>query len=145
MIDDHAEERESESFRLPSLVENSGPLLCCVWSIISLVHSVFYVLSWDTQLPTGIERIIWKVCTVVVISLGPVIVHATDALWYDGYTPLASSGVSKKAILRAYTTVIVVFAFARIYMLVETLRELLYLPPRAFTVASWSEYLPYFS
>ena len=116
------------------------------WSGISLMHAVFYVLAWNTQLPTEIDHIIWKVCTMVVVTLGPLMVHVMDVrLWNSDYDPLADFGVPKKILHRAYTGMIISFALARLCMLVEGLRELLYLPPGSFTVASWSVYLPYFS
>ena len=117
------------------------------WSIISLLHSIFYVLAWNTLLPTEIDRVIWKICTAMSITLGPVMVHVINILRRSRYehSLLAPLGIKRRTIRTVYVTTACVFVLVRLCMITEVLRELLYLPPDAFMVASWSRYLPYFS
>ena len=130
---------------LPFSAEWGRGLQLFAWSAISLIHGVFYVLAWNTQLPTDIDQIIWKVCTAVVVVIGLFMVHSMDVLWNKGYTPLISLGLQKRSIRRIYKTLLFVFVFARLCMVVETFRELPYLSRDAFILASWSAYLPQFS
>ena len=146
--DSISEERtEERDYRAP--VPFSAEWSCghqlFAWSAISLVHGALYGLAWSTQLPTDIDQIIWKVCIGMVVVIGPVTVHSMDVLWNKGYTPLISLGLQKRSIHRIYKTLLFFFIFARLCMVVETFRELPYLSPDAFILASWSTYLPQFS
>lgn len=115
------------------------------WSILSIASNVFHLLAWNAHFPTPIERTLWRMCAIIAILLGSVVVNLVSILTNDGQKSLCSIRFSDKPLNPLYATVLVLYLFVRLFMVVEAFRQLFYLNPTSFQVASWSAYLPRFS
>ncbi|KAK7682241.1 hypothetical protein QCA50_014828 [Cerrena zonata] len=126
-----------------------------VWTIGSIspaVYGLLHLLAWNGSFPTPVERTLWRISTVVVITSGMAI--ALGLLVLASVMLLISewSGDSDwkettfETLGYVFTcSIVLLYILARAYMIVETFRQLLFLPPESFQVASWSKYLPQIS
>ncbi|KAK7682582.1 hypothetical protein QCA50_014382 [Cerrena zonata] len=115
------------------------------WSVISVMHGLIHLFAWHVHFPTYIECVIWRVCTVLAILLGSIAVNFIHILTNNGQTSLRTIKVSEIPKAWLYIIVLLVYALVRLIMIAEIARQFLYLPPDAFQVASWSQYLPRFT
>ncbi|KLO14054.1 hypothetical protein SCHPADRAFT_330903 [Schizopora paradoxa] len=118
-----------------------------VTTCIPLVYGFLHLLALRAQFPTSMERDVWRVASVVVMSSG-----AFEALFdfirdicVDG---LSFSGSLKQVVERSkyivyYRILPFFYLLASGYLLVESIRQLWYLPHDAYVVASWSYYIPH--
>lgn len=118
-----------------------------ITACIPLIYGFLHLLTLHAQFPTMIERDLWRVASVVVMSSG-----AFDALFgvikdvcFNG---LALSGSSRTIVSRCFHMVVYriipfFYLLGSGYLLVESIRQLWYLPHDAYVVASWSYYIPH--
>ncbi|KAL4898143.1 hypothetical protein BDV59DRAFT_197093 [Aspergillus ambiguus] len=106
----------------------------------AIVFGCVHLFAWSFTFPTDAERLLWRICTVLVISLPPVTMLATV---------VAAVVFPRKRLIDSLISVYVwvstlCFALCRLFLLVEALRSLYYLPSEAF-VATWTANAPSFS
>ena len=94
------------------------------WSIISVSSSVFYLLAWNAHFPTHIERILWRICAVIAILLGSVVINLISILTDDGQTSLYSIKLLGNPLSMLYIAVIALYLLVRSFMVVEAFRQL---------------------
>ncbi|KLO14053.1 hypothetical protein SCHPADRAFT_939836 [Schizopora paradoxa] len=118
-----------------------------VTTCIPLVYGFLHLLALRAQFPTSIERELWRIASVVVMSsgaFGALVDFIVDICLHG----LGVSGSLGQAIGRsrriAYNYILPFFyLLASGYLLVESIRQLWYLPHDAYVVASWSYYIPH--
>ncbi|KAF5367589.1 hypothetical protein D9757_010640 [Collybiopsis confluens] len=111
---------------------------------LTLIYGFPHILGWNAHFPTAIEKHLWRIATVAVtvwgtamtsIVIGIVVTKkglGLDVWNREGETPLvASAGL--------------LYLVCACFLLFESLRQLFYLTPAAYQLASWSNYWPYFS
>jgi len=117
-----------------------------------VIYGTMHLFGWSAQFPTIIERGLWRVATVDIMSCG-----ASFLLF--GILYAIGSVVSCDCLVASLLWMIFdfflteagffllpfLYTLGTTYLLVESIRQLFYLPPEAFVVASWSDYLPHFS
>jgi len=103
--------------------------------ISPLFYGLPHLLGWYELFPTSLERQIWRISTCVVMGSGLFVIsiRALDALSPDAGVALASIALA------------IVYTVASGFLLGESLRQLLFLDPAAYQLASWSNYWPHFS
>ncbi|KLO08941.1 hypothetical protein SCHPADRAFT_944015 [Schizopora paradoxa] len=119
--------------------------------IMPAVYGSVHLLGWNIQFPTLVERSLWRVVTVAICSSGVL-------LSIIGLCCNALSNVKLRArrlnnlctsisdFLFVWLFIIpFLYLFSTSYLLVESIRQLFYLPPEAFVIASLSSYFPHFS
>ncbi|GJE90691.1 hypothetical protein PsYK624_068350 [Phanerochaete sordida] len=112
------------------------------WPAVSLaiatVYGVVHVLAWDAQFPTPVERTLWRSAAVTLIVLG---------LAFFQYAAISTQADSpgRRVSKAVFNMCLWLYPFASGYVLLESLRQLLYLPDRTFMLPSLSIYLPHFS
>lgn len=104
-----------------------------------------HLLAWNFTFPTPAERIIWR-ATSLYCSLVGLILAVTGSLasrlpytFLDDVAPIMSN------IFDNYIEVFMggIYILARLFLLVETFRTLLFLPPSAY-IATWTSSVPMF-
>ncbi|CAG8948237.1 unnamed protein product [Penicillium salamii] len=113
----------------------------------SLVFGGIHFVAWNFTFPSHTERLLWHISSIVTTAAGPVSVIGEPliAMVCRALPPKAERDVES---LRVRLTAIVIqlilglFAIARIFIIVEVIRSLAFLPPRAF-LATWSNNIPH--
>ncbi|KAF8854751.1 hypothetical protein BDZ45DRAFT_805561 [Acephala macrosclerotiorum] len=94
-----------------------------------------YCLAWNLHFPTAVEQITWRICSVLIVS-GPTLPFVPLYFW----TRLRTSW--RLPILATLLFMIGLYVVARIFLVVEMFRSLLFSPPGVF-VSTWSEGTPH--
>ncbi|KFY15126.1 hypothetical protein V491_05772 [Pseudogymnoascus sp. VKM F-3775] len=98
----------------------------------ALVFGAPHLLAWNLTFPTPAERNIWRAAALYCSSSG-LIVIATSAL-----------GERLNSLTNAIISITVVaYVLARLFLIVEMFRTLLFLPPGAY-IATWTSSVPMF-
>ncbi|KLO10720.1 hypothetical protein SCHPADRAFT_930341 [Schizopora paradoxa] len=123
-----------------------------VWTSLTSVYGLVHLFGWNAQFPTMVERILWRIATVAICSCGACFsVSALYAAFLDDAAKLHNTLKPFLVFVKYFfciSAVIIIppfYLLSTLYILVESIRQLFYLPPEAFVVASWSNYFPHFS
>ncbi len=101
---------------------------------IPIIYGLLHFLGWHAQFPTTTEQKLWRLATVLVMSSGAVI----TALFvvYDIANKVWRSVEQKRILQASYDIVLhriisLFYTLGSAYLLVESIRQLGYLPPEA--------------
>jgi len=106
-------------------------------AVSPVLYGVIHFLAWNDHFPTPLERVLWRVSSVVVTFSGIVGIPLTIALsafpsgQLLGWAPL----------ILTPTTHVVSSGF----LIVESFRQLFFLEPAAYQLPSWTNYWPHLS
>lgn len=113
-----------------------------IGGISPMVYGLLHLLAWNNAFPTQVELILWRTSTIAVIA------SCIPMLLYGFIGPKISLtwfGIRIKLEHLFLGLFFIMYVPTRLFMLVEAFRQLWYLPPNAYQVTSWSNYLPQFS
>jgi len=133
----------------------AGFLFMGVILIISpILYGLVHFLAWDDLFPTPLERLLWRVCSLVVTCsglaefcvsyiMGLIMGFSGDIDTIFGMLMLSMALLSTTVL----TSVIIPFAhiLASGFLVVESFRQLSFLDSAAYQLPSWSNYWPHFS
>lgn len=124
-------------------------LLNLFLGVLSLLFGAVYIAGWNISFPTNVERILWRVCTLMMLSL-------VAAFWIvDAGVDLHQRKKIKKVLgnekvaltpvkMALYAIISMVYVAIRLYILIEPFVCLRSLPPNAFKTVEWSSFIPHF-
>ncbi|KAK7691904.1 hypothetical protein QCA50_005309 [Cerrena zonata] len=116
----------------------TGVIMCSSPTLYGLLH----LLAWNEPFPSSSEGILWRISTVVVtMSCIPLLLLDHTYVFERWWSPR----VVAKLQMGILCVFLLTYVPARLFMIAEAFRQLLYLPPDAYQIASWSKYLPQFS
>jgi hypothetical protein len=104
-----------------------------IFSVCCAIYSLPHFLAWNAQFPTKVELYLWRV-SCVSCSVLPFILMVVYNLWEK----------LRRFPLALTLFVMVIYAIARLYLLVESFVILRAVPPDVYTAVPWSEYIPHF-
>jgi len=116
-----------------------------------ILFGTIHCLAWNFTYPTSIEGRLWRICSVLTttIPLGTIVFyagkyHAQIVLerYLSGRTRLEEVVFADHVEYCVITLLISCYSVARLFLLVEIFRSLLYLPPEAFK-DTWSGSFPH--
>ena len=108
-----------------------------------LIYVFLHFPTWNHSFPTYTEQIAWRISLILIaLSCIPLWLSNTILERVPKFTARRNAK-QERLVLNAVLGLL--YVPARLFMIVEAFRELLYLPPDAYQVASWSKYLPQFS
>jgi len=105
-----------------------------------------HCLAWDFHFPTSAEKLAWRICSVLISGLPP-LSAVPIGIWMR-WNPATeqrkrNQREPRKLIPRTLVTAFLVpYMLARLFILVEIIRTLFFLPPEAF-VDTWSGSFPH--
>lgn len=113
-------------------------------TMLTMVYGTPHFLGWNTRFPTLIERTLWRVAT------------AATTFWGAGMASVVALIVIVRKLMHNFTGerrgeagLVAVAASLYIitagYLLLESLRQLLFLEPATYQLPAWSNYWPHFS
>ena len=148
--------------RLPTIDGSRDSILLV---IVVMAYSGLHFIAWDFIFPTQVERIIWRVNCIVMVSTASIFFASEfyhnelrTGRWLHGnprlfsMTPPLRRLLSKlegaKLIPSGQNVFILVFAvmytLARMYIAIECFISLRSLPLRAFDSVKWSNFIPHY-
>jgi hypothetical protein len=103
--------------------------------LLGALYGGVHCLPWNNEFPTLVERQLWRIaaviltsagtCSQVVVMIGYILVHHKNDL------PSWVYEVMKNGLIVAFVLAPLSYCIANLYVLVESFRQLLYLPPQA--------------
>jgi len=122
------------------------------------IFGALHCLAWHFPFPTLTERLLWRVAALFITAIPPTLLLALQCAWTLGAPKWVDILESRKEashpwvhwlVKIGYHIVVVIvaviflsYATARLYLIVETFRALLFLPPEVF-VTTWSTQIPH--
>lgn len=108
----------------------------------TLFGSIHFI-AWNFGFPTPVERILWRVSCCVLIST-PLLSTATYFMTIHNARRDSETDTKTNALLRPFATMsVVLYLFARLYLVTEVFRSLAYAPPSTFYEINWPSALPH--
>lgn len=134
---DNAETRE-ERLSFSSSLEDIKPLAqqVGVWTFIAggLIFGAVHLAAWNLSFPTAADAWLWRVSAIVVTVVVPIVFYAFMNNWMPYNLRL----------WLGFTLMFFVYPVARIILTVEMFRCLVYQPPSAYSLPSWTVCIPHF-
>lgn len=120
-----------------SAIVSGGPAM--------LVFGAIHFIAWNFSFPTTLERTLWRASSIILVVTPAcaILVHLSPVIW-------PSSRISRSGLLiigikpLMYLGLLVCYATARCFALVEVFRSLAFLPPDVFKTG-WPANLPHIS
>ncbi|KAF8192193.1 hypothetical protein BJ912DRAFT_1058132 [Pholiota molesta] len=131
--------------------------MSCAAALLGAMYGAPHFIPWNTNdFPTAIEKLLWRAATVIVAAsgtyFGTMFVVSTLVFrlaWprqqgsNRGWTSWLPRRDQVEAALIASGAV--VYCGAGAFLVVESFRQLFYLPPGAYELPSWTNYFPHFT
>lgn len=112
------------------------------WPTVSLAiataYGVIHLIAWNAHFPTPVERRLWHYAAVTLIILG-------IAFFQYSAVSAQQDTLGRRISLWLFNSCLILYPLASGYVLLESTRQLLYLPEGAFVLPNLSIYLPHFS
>ncbi|KLO05219.1 hypothetical protein SCHPADRAFT_839666 [Schizopora paradoxa] len=120
-----------------------------VSSCIPLLYGLVHFLALSAQFPTSTERNLWRIGSVVIMSSG--VLAVTSEIIVDVTERASWTRESLRKAVRRVSDLVwniiipAIYTICSGYLLVESIRQLWYLPHDAYVVASWTYYIPHWA
>ena len=142
--------RENDRRLMPGTYDSdkagNASLLLIAMAASPILYGLVHFLAWGDQFPTPMEQLLWRVSSFVVTCSGLLeILVIPIALWGDKWGGIVGS------ITHALTTPICIIiipsahVLASGFLIVESVRQLLFLDDAAYQLPAWSNYWPHLS
>ena len=120
-------------------------LLTMAMAISPIVYGLVHFLAWSDQFPTPLERLLWRSSSFVVTcsGLAEVSVMMLSLWWEERYQIVSISN----ALINFICIFIIPLAhiLASGFLIVESVRQLLFLDAAAYQLPAWSNFWPHLS
>lgn len=113
-------------------------------AVLTATYGFPHFLGWDARFPTEAERLLWRGATLAVTFWGLGMASAV-AFIVIVRKLLGNFTGERRGEALLVTSAAIPYIITAGYLLVESLRQLLYLEPAAYELPSWSNYWPHFS
>lgn len=124
----------------------------CRFGLAGSLYGALHLLAWNYPFADPIHRRLWRISGLMVTSLGPALplIKMLEHLVTVVFTP--PRGLRHKLQKIALTATLLllgclglVYAFARVYIVIECLISFAYSPDGVFQQPRWSYYVPHIS
>ena len=116
-----------------------------VLSIIAVPYASCHLLGWDSTFPTSVECTMWRAggTAMTILGISPVALTALSPI----ILILTCLNIIVLWIVSSMPAIIafIVYPTTSCFLIVESIRQLFYLPDSAFTLPDFSIYLPHFA
>ena len=138
--------RKSDRMLKPGLFGDDTLLSDIAIATSSILYGLVHFLAWSEQFPTPLERFLWRVSSIVVTCSGLVEVITAEFI-----TRVTSRYRIVDPIYQLLWLLIcgIIIPLAHVlasgFLIVESVRQLLFLDDAAYQLPAWSNYWPHFS
>ena len=135
-----------QSILVPGNFSNKSPnksfIVPIAMAISPMVYGPIYFLAWNGNFPTPMERLLWRVSSMVITCAG--LVGACLLLFVKMLHRLSDSKRGFGVLANVITVVVVpaIHVLASGFLIIESFRQLAYLDPPSYQVPSWADYWP---
>lgn len=99
---------------------------------IPIIYGLWHFIGWRAHFPTTIERMLWRASTLVVMSSGVV-----ASMFFIANRKCRGSSEGKNSFhVVLFRIIPSVYIVSSVYLLLESIRQLWYLPPEAYATVS---------
>ncbi|KAJ5425570.1 hypothetical protein N7465_000640 [Penicillium sp. CMV-2018d] len=106
------------------------------------VFGATHCVAWNFELPTAVERLLWRLSSVVTAVALPFAYLISDPIWLKMFKLESQPKILELAQGSLLILIVVVFILARLFITVEVVRSLAFLPPGAF-IGTWTANIPH--
>lgn len=115
--------------------------------LVSLIFGAIYVAAWNISFPTCTERLVWRICSIMLFSL--VVAYWSVDVGVELHQRRKKRlGIEKKAVtpvmIALFAVIATIYVTIRIYILIEPFVSLRKLPANAFETIDWVSIIPHF-
>ena len=123
-----------------------------IMAVSPMIYGLLHFLAWSGRFPTPLEHLLWRVSSGVVTCSGLLFISFGFAAKYiekksydRGYFIARLFELLSWLMMLGSVLIPLVYVLASGFLLVESLRQLLFLAPAAYQLPSWSNYWPHFT
>jgi hypothetical protein len=112
-------------------------------AISPILYGLVHFLAWNDHFPTPLERLLWRVFSIIVTCSGLV---GVLVLWPISWMDQALNSRYRLDVIAAIMFIVVIqtgHVVASGFLLVESFRQLFFLDSAAYQLQSWSIYVPH--
>ena len=139
---------ESDDVLFPGTVKatDNGGLLIIAIATSPILYGLAHFLAWSDQFPTPLERLLWHVSSFVVTcsGLAGLLVIVLSALCGDRNKIVGSIFYALTKFI-GFVILPLAHVLASGFLIVESVRQLLFLDDAAYQLPAWSNYWPHLS
>ena len=115
-------------------------------SISTALYGFIHFLAWSDQFPTPLERLLWRVASIVVTSSGVIGGFVLVLMRFLRFSGNKADPPADLALFIMCASVIpAMHMLASGFLVVESFRQLFFLDPAAYQLPSWTNYWPHLS
>ena len=115
-------------------------------AILPMLYGLAHFLAWNHQFPTPQERVLWRVSTCVVTCPGLVSVFLVwSRKWLGWRFDFRDLTIDTLWGFIFLVVVLPASVLASVFLIVESVRQLVFLDDAAYQIPAWSNYWPHFS
>jgi len=115
-------------------------------AVSPVIYGILHFLAWNDHFPTPLERVLWRVSSVVVTCSGIVgipLAVALNAIGDNLSGTLKAISITMAAFTGFLTPTVHIVSSG--FLIVESFRQLFFLEPAAYQLPSWTNYWPHLS
>ncbi|KDQ55318.1 hypothetical protein JAAARDRAFT_195720 [Jaapia argillacea MUCL 33604] len=128
------------TFYAGDLEDREDNLVAWISAPIASVFGVIHCFAWSLEFPSHTQQLIWRV-SAVTIALAPLL--AMGAFQFRKSRSLRCFGLVNAVFFLLVGATPILYAIARIALLVLAFKSLRSLPPGAFETVCWTTYIPH--
>lgn len=134
---------------IPFSQKSESQIACIAIALLSGLYGGVHCIAWHNDFPSITERQLWHIAAIVVTASGTCFLLLCRLLaMFHPFEKLEAHWLQKVIGCVSGLLFVVVlmplYGLASLFLLVESFRQLLYLPSQAYQLPSWSNYWPHF-
>ena len=136
---------QHQSILQPGTLSNKSPSFrLIVMTICQMVYAPIHFLAWNGNFPTPLERLLWRVSSIVVTCSGLV---GFCVLSFLMMLDRLSKSKLRLDVLADIMVIVIraIHGLASCFLIVESLEQLAFLDSTAYELPSWTNYWPHVS
>lgn len=119
--------------------KHRNTMMSLTFILTTLLFGGIHLLAWNLDFPTQVESLLWKIA-----ALSATLAPTLSGLLGLGESIFQGTMGARRLPLFCIALLCLIFLVARLYLVVESVRSILSLPPGAF-VATWASNIPHFT
>ena len=120
-----------------------GMVMWCCLASVGFVLGGIHCAAWSFHFPTVQERTMWRICSVIVTTIPPILTATFIYLWVPLDNRLPRHFFREWFLYVAFGLFLIVYVVARVALLVEAFLCLRSMPAGVHQTVQWTTFLPH--
>jgi hypothetical protein len=123
----------------------SRTVVLATLAIAGFLYGGVHLAAWQTKFKTKAEGQLWKISAITLAASGPlgIPVIVFERAWRGSDTMSCGNFMISMVMIWAVPAAAALYLVARVYLLVESFLNLMYLEESTFLVPNWLQYMPH--